>query len=78
VRKISLLQKRLDLQKELSRLEMSTEGDAYEANFIKHAAAYSKRRGISWETWIEAGVPRAVLTKAGIERKEDSADAPGL
>lgn len=78
VRKISLLQKRLDLQKELSRLEMSTEGDTYEANFIKHGAAYSKRRGISWETWIEAGVPRAVLAKAGIEREDDGAEAPAL
>jgi hypothetical protein len=66
VRKVSLLQKRIELQEELARLTMATDGEAYEANFIKHAADYSKRRKIGWNAWIEAGVPPAVLKAAGI------------
>lgn len=75
VRKLSLLQKRLDLQDELNRLQMSSAADVYEANFIKHGASYSKRKGIKWETWIEAGVPRDVLAKAGIARAADGSDS---
>ena len=38
------------------------------ADFIKIAAAYSERLGITYGDWREEGVPPAVLKEAGIKR----------
>jgi hypothetical protein len=39
-----------------------------EKDFVKAAAPYSERKGISYSAWREVGVPAAVLDKAGIAR----------
>ena len=39
-----------------------------EADFVKYARAYGEANGISYGTWRDAGVPAAVLKKAGITR----------
>ncbi len=35
-------------------------------NFVAVAASFSSRRGIDYRTWIEVGVPVAVLRAAGL------------
>ena len=38
------------------------------ATFVKTAAKYAERKGISYAAWRELGVPADVLKKAGISR----------
>jgi hypothetical protein len=69
LRKVELVQKRLDLEKKLGSLRRSGEKSDLEAAFIRHARGYSGRKGISYDAWREAGVSPAVLSKAGIRRR---------
>jgi hypothetical protein len=69
LRKVELVQKRLDLEKKLAALQPSGDRSDLEAAFVRHAGAYSGRKGISYTAWREAGVSPAVLTKAGIRRR---------
>ena len=39
-----------------------------ESAFANVASAYSDRKGISYGAWRSAGVPAAVLKKAGVAR----------
>lgn len=41
---------------------------ALEQDFIKVAAEYGRRKGISYAAWREVGVAPAVLKEAGISR----------
>lgn len=68
MRRVALLQERKDL--DLERLTMGHEPDLtnLEAAFVEHAKAYSERKGISYNTWREVGVPASVLKDAGITR----------
>ena len=68
VRHLQLVQERLDLQAALQSAERAVDVSALEAGFIDAAADYSRRRGISYAAWREAGVDAAVLKKAGIGR----------
>ena len=67
--RLRMMQEQKNLQKELAELERAG-GDvdlaALEQEFIRHAKAFSDKDGIEYSTWIEYGVPRAVLAKAGI------------
>jgi hypothetical protein len=67
--RVHLIQERMDLESELATLS----GDGVdiselEAAFVKVAADYGSRKGISYTAWREAGVDAAVLKKAGIKR----------
>ena len=67
--RVLLIQERMDLETELANL--SGDGvdiSALEAAFVKVAAEYGSRKGISYTAWREAGVDAAVLKKAGIKR----------
>jgi len=67
--RVHLIQERMDLETELANL--SGDGvdiSALEAAFVKVAAEYGSRKGISYTAWREAGVDAAVLKKAGIKR----------
>ncbi|WP_298344851.1 hypothetical protein [Ferrimicrobium sp.] len=66
IRRVDLLQKRADLNQELERLGSANDGTQLEKLFIEYASSYSERKGIRYETWLEAGVPATVLAKAGI------------
>ncbi|ACU54855.1 hypothetical protein Afer_1951 [Acidimicrobium ferrooxidans DSM 10331] len=66
VHRIELLQQRKDLESELWRLEHQADNKELEEAFIEHAARYGERKGISYETWREAGVSAEVLERAGI------------
>lgn len=69
--KVQLAQDRIDLEKELDRLENKPDLAKVESGFVKAARDYSERKGISYAAWREAGVPADVLKKAGITRGFD-------
>ena len=51
----------------MSRVEDVDMGEL-ESGFVKAAASYGGRRGISYAAWREVGVPAAALKAAGIRR----------
>ena len=67
-KRVTLIQKRLDLEERLISLDEQPDLDALESAFIDAAAGYSERKGISYTAWREAGVPAATLKAAGIKR----------
>jgi hypothetical protein len=67
--RVHLIQERMDLEGELRKLQGGgVDLTELEANFVKVAAEYGTRKGISYTAWREAGVDAAVLKKAGIKR----------
>jgi hypothetical protein len=68
VKRLSLIQERLDLLAELRGMEESVDLSAVEGAFVKAAKGYGERKGISYAAWREVGVPPAVLKAAGISR----------
>ncbi len=65
---VELIQRRLDIESELARLESMGDLEELEAGFVEHASSYSGRKGISYTAWREAGVPAATLRSAGIKQ----------
>jgi len=76
VHRLELLQQKKDLEVELWRLENQVDGKELEDAFVEHAASYSERKGISYDTWREAGVPAEVLERAGIRPQGQVEVAP--
>lgn len=68
LKRLHLVQERLDLQAALEATESTVDINALEKEFINAAATYSERKGISYSAWRELGVPSNVLDKAGISR----------
>ena len=70
LQRLQLLQERSDLEQELKTMSSAEPVDlsSLEADFVKAAADYGRRKGIRYETWRGAGVPAPVLKKAGISR----------
>lgn len=68
LKKVHLLQERSDLQEALDATQSKVDLDQLEKDFIRSAAPYSERKGITYATWREVGVPAPVLEKAGITR----------
>ncbi|CAN5204678.1 hypothetical protein BH24ACT1_BH24ACT1_13210 [soil metagenome] len=68
IKRLSLVQERLDLLTERNNLDRKVDLSAYEEAFVANAKAYGDRRGISYQAWRQLGVPSSVLTKAGIPR----------
>lgn len=68
LRRVELVQKRIDLEKQLKSFQAKVDNTGLERDFVRYAAAYSDRKGISYAAWREAGVTPAVLAKAGIKR----------
>ena len=67
-KRLELIQKRIDLEDQLSRVTDGPDLDALEADFITSALPYGERKGIGYAAWREAGVPAAVLKAAGVKR----------
>ncbi|HLE38673.1 MAG TPA: hypothetical protein VJA44_03345 [Acidimicrobiia bacterium] len=65
---VDLRQARLDAENTLETAKGSADSASLETDFTRFAKAYSKRKGISYTAWREAGVPAALLKKAGINR----------
>ena len=69
--RLHLIQERLDLQSELAGMSGNGVDLAeLEAGFVVAAAGYGARRGITYSAWRAAGVPPAVLRRAGIGRSQ--------
>lgn len=68
VRKLRLVQERIDLNAELEKLQTSNYLTDLKERFIAVAAAYGERKGITYSAWRELGVPADVLRAAGIRR----------
>jgi hypothetical protein len=70
VEKVVAAQTVRDLQKQLSRPKAATGIDAasLEAAFVKIAKTFSENRNLSYAAWRDAGVPAAVLRRAGVVR----------
>jgi len=68
IKRLSLIQERLDLLGEKESLEGNVDISEFEDSFVSAAKGYSERKGISYAAWRELGVPPAVLKRAGISR----------
>lgn len=68
MKRLGLVQERLDLLHELEQLVAPVDMSALEEQFVISAKGYSERKGISWQAWREVGVPAKVLERAGISR----------
>ncbi|MFQ5553983.1 MAG: hypothetical protein ACE5GC_01270 [Acidimicrobiia bacterium] len=68
LRRVELLQQRIDVKKALDSLSAAVDIGSLENGFVEHASGYSDRKGISYSAWREAGVSAGVLKKAGIRR----------
>ena len=69
LQRLQLVQERMDLETELSAASAPTvDLEGLEKEFVEAAPGYSKRKGISYAAWREAGVPAATLKAAGISR----------
>lgn len=67
-KRVTLIQKRIDLEERLIAFEDEPDLESLEAGFIQAASDYSERKGISYTAWREAGVPARTLKSAGIRR----------
>ncbi len=68
LRRLGLVQQRMDLEAELTRLDNVVDISSIEKEFVEVARGYSERKGISYAAWREVGVPADVLKAAGISR----------
>lgn len=68
MKRLQLIQERLDLKTELDTVGAKVDLTDLEEEFVKAAAAYSARKGISYAAWRELGVDAAVLKRAGVRR----------
>ena len=68
LKRLQLIQERLDLTTELEGFDTQVDLTELEEGFVKAAAEYSARKGISYAAWRELGVEPAVLKRAGIRR----------
>ena len=68
LKRLQLIQERLDLKAELDAAGTKVDLTGLEKDFVEAAAAYSRRKGISYAAWRELGVEPAVLKRAGIKR----------
>ena len=68
LKRLQLIQERLDLTTELEGFDTQVDLSGLEEDFVKAAAEYSTRKGISYAAWRELGVEPAVLKRAGITR----------
>ncbi|KGA15046.1 hypothetical protein GM51_15825 [freshwater metagenome] len=66
LRKLDLVQLKIKKQKELEEFESPIDLVALENEFIGVAKDYNDSKELSPEAWLELGVPREVLRRAGI------------
>ena len=65
---LQLVQERRDLEAELAAMDSGADLDALEQSFVDVAKSYGERKGISYASWRDVGVPASTLSKAGIKR----------
>lgn len=72
-RRVELIQRRLEYEQRLNATDDEPDMESLEEAFVKAAKEYSERKGITYTAWREAGVPAAVLKRAGIARTRRAA-----
>lgn len=65
---LAMAQERIDLEDELRNLESTVDLTPLKDDFVRVAAGYGTRKGISYAAWRQVGVPAPVLSEAGITR----------
>jgi hypothetical protein len=68
LRRLQLIQERIDLNAELETAGTKVDLSALEKEFVEAAKAYSERKNISYAAWRELGVEASVLKRAGVSR----------
>lgn len=68
VDELQLVQERRDLTTELEAMDTEIDMASVEAAFVQVARSYGERKGISYASWRDVGVPASVLKQAGITR----------
>ncbi len=68
LKRVHLVQERMDLQSELAAGTDQVDIGGLEAAFVAAAGPYAQRKGISYDAWRAAGVQARVLRSAGIGR----------
>jgi hypothetical protein len=68
LRRLQLIQERIDLNAELETAGTKVDLSALEKEFVDAAKAYSERKNISYAAWRELGVEASVLKRAGVSR----------
>lgn len=68
IEELQLIQERRDLAAELEQMDTGTDISEIEKSFVDVAKAYGERKGISYASWRDVGVPAATLKRAGITR----------
>jgi hypothetical protein len=66
--RLHLIQERTDLEDELQADVTPVDIEGLQKGFVKVAASYGERKGLSYSTWRAVGVSAPVLKKAGIAR----------
>jgi hypothetical protein len=68
LKRLQLVQERMDLTTELANMEDKPDLSAMEKGFTDSAKAYGARKGITYAAWRELGVDPSTLKAAGITR----------
>ena len=68
MKRLTLVQERLDLEAELEKAEGGVDLSELEKGFVANAKEYSARKGLTYSAWREVGVSPATLKAAGINR----------
>jgi hypothetical protein len=68
LKRVQLVQERLDLQNELQATVQKVDLATIERDFVQVAKGYGNRKGLTYAAWREVGVAPSVLKKAGISR----------
>ena len=68
IEELQLVQERRDLQAELEAMSDTVDITELENSFVDVAKSYAERKGISYASWRDVGVPAGTLTRAGIKR----------
>jgi hypothetical protein len=68
LKRLQLIQERMDLTNELASMDNKPDLGALEKEFTSAAKAYGQRKGITYAAWRELGVDPATLKSAGISR----------
>ena len=68
LKRLQLVQERMDLTAELANMEDKPDLGALEKGFTDAAKAYGTRKGITYAAWRELGVDASTLKAAGITR----------
>lgn len=66
LRKLDLVQSKIKKQKDLEEFESPIDMVALENEFVRVAKDYNDSKELSPEAWLELGVPRDVLRRAGL------------